>query len=92
MKTVLIIFFLSVQSSYSGNTEIAATEESFDTVQFYSANGANWRPDEVRSGGRAYLTPGMRPRPNTSSFQSPFSAATPVPGKSVNNPSTPSFM
>jgi len=43
MKTILITFLLAVQSSYSGNTEIAATEESFDTVQFYSANGANWR-------------------------------------------------
>lgn len=43
MKTVLVIFFLSVQSSYSGNTEIAATPESFDTVQFYEANGSVWR-------------------------------------------------
>ena len=43
MKTVLTIFFLSVQSSYSENTEIAATEDAFDTVQFYAANGANWR-------------------------------------------------
>lgn len=43
MKTVLVIFFLSVQSSYSGNTESPATEETFDTVQFYSSNGSNWR-------------------------------------------------
>lgn len=43
MKTVLVVFFLSVQSSYSGDTEIAATEEAFDTVQFYAANGTNWR-------------------------------------------------
>lgn len=43
MKTVLVIFFLSVQSSYSGNTEIAATPESFDTVQFYASNGSAWR-------------------------------------------------
>lgn len=43
MKTVLVIFFLSVQSSYSGNTEIAATPESFDTVQFYESNGSVWR-------------------------------------------------
>src|SRR3546814_4890603 len=43
MKTVLVVFFLSVQSSYSGNTEIAATEDAFDTVQFYAANGTSWR-------------------------------------------------
>lgn len=43
MKTVLIIFFLTAQSSYSGNTEIPATPQSFDTVQFYASNGRNWR-------------------------------------------------
>jgi hypothetical protein len=43
MKTVLVIFFLSVQSSYSGNTEVAATPISFDTVQFYASNGSAWR-------------------------------------------------
>jgi hypothetical protein len=43
MKTVLVIFFLSIQSSYSDNSEMAATEAAFDTVQFYAANGASWR-------------------------------------------------
>ena len=43
MKTVLVIFFLSVQSSYSGNSEVEATEEAFDTVQFYASDGMNWR-------------------------------------------------
>lgn len=43
MKNTLVIFFLSVQSSYSGNTEEPATEEAFDTVQFYAANGMAWR-------------------------------------------------
>lgn len=43
MKAVFVVFFLSVQSSYSGDTEIAATEEAFDTVQFYAANGTSWR-------------------------------------------------
>ncbi len=43
MKTILVIFFLSVQSSYSNNTSVAATERSFDTVQFYVSNGAAWR-------------------------------------------------
>jgi hypothetical protein len=43
MKTVLVVFFLSTQSSYSENTEIAATEVAFDTVQFCAADGMNWR-------------------------------------------------
>ncbi|MBK9394134.1 MAG: hypothetical protein IPN40_09690 [Uliginosibacterium sp.] len=43
MKTVLVVFFLSIQSSYSENSEMAATEAAFDTVQFYAANGINWR-------------------------------------------------
>lgn len=43
MKTVLVVFFLSIQSSYSENSEVAATEAAFDTVQFYAANGMNWR-------------------------------------------------
>ncbi len=43
MKIVLVIFFLSVRSSYSTDTEIPATGDDFDTVQFYSSNGNNWR-------------------------------------------------
>jgi hypothetical protein len=43
MKTVLVIFFLTIQSSYSGNTEVPATQRSFDTVQFYTSNGSAWR-------------------------------------------------
>lgn len=43
MKTTLVIFFLSVQSSYSENSEAAATEETFDTVQFFAASGMSWR-------------------------------------------------
>lgn len=43
MDTVLVIFFLSIQSSYSGNTEVAATQKSFDTVQFYASNESAWR-------------------------------------------------
>lgn len=43
MKTILVIFFLSVQSSYSSNTEISATKDAFDTVQFYAADGMSWR-------------------------------------------------
>lgn len=43
MKTVLVVFFLSIQSSYSENSEMDATDTAFDTVQFYAANGMNWR-------------------------------------------------
>ena len=43
MKTVLVLFFLTIQSSYHGNTESAATADVFDTVQFYSSAGGNWR-------------------------------------------------
>ncbi|MBX7229861.1 MAG: hypothetical protein K1X48_09680 [Burkholderiaceae bacterium] len=42
MKTSLILFCLSIQSSYSENLEIPATQAAFDTVQFYRANGMNW--------------------------------------------------
>ena len=43
MTTVLVVFFFSVQSSYAQNTEFDATEESFDTVQVYCADGTCWR-------------------------------------------------
>lgn len=43
MKTILVIFFLSVRSSYSGNSELPATDDAFDTVQFYASEGGNWR-------------------------------------------------
>lgn len=43
MKIVLVIFFLSVQSSYLNNSEIDATDETFDTVQFVATDGGAWR-------------------------------------------------
>lgn len=43
MTTVLVVFFLSVQSSYARNTELDATEDSFDTVQFLCVDGTCWR-------------------------------------------------
>jgi hypothetical protein len=43
MRTVLVVYFLSVQSSYSEDLESDATEGAFDTVQFYASNGTSWR-------------------------------------------------
>jgi hypothetical protein len=43
MNSTLVIFFLSVQSSYARNTESEATEEAFDTVQFYESDRGCWR-------------------------------------------------
>ena len=43
MNTVLVIFFLRVQSSYAKNVELPATEKSFDTVQFYASGAEAWR-------------------------------------------------
>lgn len=39
----LILFELSIQSSYLNNTEAPATEDVFDTIQFFAANGKAWR-------------------------------------------------
>ncbi len=43
MNTTLVIFFLNVQSSYSGNTEEPATDQEFDTIQFFESEGGAWR-------------------------------------------------
>jgi hypothetical protein len=43
MDATLVVFFLAVQSSYSANTEIEATEEVFDMVQFYQSDRGAWR-------------------------------------------------
>ena len=43
MKIVLVIFFLSVQSSYLNNSEAEATAEVFDTVQFLATDDGAWR-------------------------------------------------
>lgn len=43
MRVVLVIFFLSIRSSYLRNEEYDASDEAFDTVQFvWTAEGA-WR-------------------------------------------------
>ncbi|ALV08518.1 hypothetical protein [Roseateles depolymerans] len=39
----LILFELSIQSSYLNNTEAPATEDAFDTIQFFAAEGRAWR-------------------------------------------------
>ena len=44
MNATLVIFFLTVQSSYSADAESAATDDIFDTVQFYESEAAGaWR-------------------------------------------------
>jgi hypothetical protein len=43
MNAKLVIFFLTVQSSYSANTEEPATDEAFDTVQFFESEAGGWR-------------------------------------------------
>jgi hypothetical protein len=43
MNAKLIVFFLTVQSSYSANAEEPATDEAFDTVQFFESATGSWR-------------------------------------------------
>lgn len=43
MNVVLVIFFLTVQSSYLSNSEAEATKDSFDTVQFVATDNGAWR-------------------------------------------------
>ena len=39
----LVIFFLTVKSSYSADTEEPATDEAFDTIQFFESGTGGWR-------------------------------------------------
>lgn len=43
MTTQLILFRLAIQSSYLQNTEAPATEEVFDTIQFFATDSQAWR-------------------------------------------------
>jgi hypothetical protein len=43
MNTKLVLFLLSIQSSYLQNEESEATEELFDTIQFVVTEGGAWR-------------------------------------------------
>ncbi|MBB3119043.1 hypothetical protein [Pseudoduganella violacea] len=43
MNTVLVLFFLTIQSSYQRNEESEATEEAFDTIQFIVTDKGAWR-------------------------------------------------
>jgi hypothetical protein len=43
MKTILIIFVLTVQSSYVNDSEVVATTQEFDTIQFLATHDGTWR-------------------------------------------------
>lgn len=43
MSTVLVIFMLAVQSSYIRNVEADASDDVFDTVQFFATDDGAWR-------------------------------------------------
>jgi len=43
MDTVLVLFILTIKSSYSRNLEVGATGHEFDTVQFFCNGGDSWR-------------------------------------------------
>jgi hypothetical protein len=43
MHCVLIVFRLSIQSSYLEDSEAAADEDAFDTVQFFVGSDRAWR-------------------------------------------------
>jgi hypothetical protein len=43
MDMVLVIYFLTIRSSYLNDCEEPATEGSFDTVQFLSTENGAWR-------------------------------------------------
>jgi len=43
MKIVLVLFILTIQSSYSGNTEVPATAAAYDTLQFVETPTQQWR-------------------------------------------------
>lgn len=43
MRMVLVIYFLSVRSSYLRDEENEVTEEIFDTVQFMGTEQSTWR-------------------------------------------------
>ncbi len=43
MDYVLVVFTLTIQSSYANDTEADAEDNSFDTVQFFVTPTASWR-------------------------------------------------
>jgi hypothetical protein len=43
MQSVLVVYVLSIQSSYAEDSEGPADEETFDTVQFFIGSEAAWR-------------------------------------------------
>ena len=43
MQSVLVVYVLSIQSSYAEDSEGPADEDTFDTVQFFIGPDAAWR-------------------------------------------------
>ena len=43
MQSVLVIYALSIQSSYAEDAEAPADEDAFDTVQFFIGPETSWR-------------------------------------------------
>ena len=43
MKITLVLFFLTIQSSYLDNSETDASEGVFDTIQFLATDEGAWR-------------------------------------------------
>ncbi len=43
MKAVLVLFLLSIKSSYVNDDESEATDEQFDTIQFVQTDKGTWR-------------------------------------------------
>jgi hypothetical protein len=43
MKSVLVLFLLTIKSSYINDEETEATDEQFDTIQFVQTEKGTWR-------------------------------------------------
>lgn len=43
MQSILVVYLLSIQSSYAEDSEGPADEDTFDTVQFFIGIDAAWR-------------------------------------------------
>ena len=43
MKSVLVLFLLTIKSSFINDEESEATDEQFDTIQFVRTDKGTWR-------------------------------------------------